>query len=79
MGGGAPNDDRHQRSLLLAVGVSDPLTAPLRDVIARHDLTARKALGQHFLLDLNLTGRIAALAAPLAGVNVIEVGPGPGG
>jgi len=64
---------------LLAVGVSDPLTAPLRDIIARHDLSARKALGQHFLLDLNLTARIAALAAPLAGVNVIEVGPGPGG
>ena len=52
---------------------------PLRDVIARHGLAARKALGQHFLLDLNLTARIAAAAAPLAGVHVIEIGPGPGG
>lgn len=60
-------------------GAPDPLTAPLRDIIARHDLAARKALGQHFLLDANLTTRIAALAAPLAGVHAIEVGPGPGG
>ncbi len=52
---------------------------PLRDVIARHGLSTRKALGQHFLLDLNLTRRIARAAAPLAGVTVIEVGPGPGG
>jgi 16S rRNA (adenine1518-N6/adenine1519-N6)-dimethyltransferase len=56
----------------------DPLAEPLREVIARHALAARKALGQHFLLDLNLTARIAA-AAPLAGAHVIEVGPGPGG
>ncbi len=52
---------------------------PLRDVIARHGLSTRKALGQHFLLDLNLTRRIVRAAAPLAGVTVIEVGPGPGG
>ncbi|MEC4594632.1 MULTISPECIES: 16S rRNA (adenine(1518)-N(6)/adenine(1519)-N(6))-dimethyltransferase RsmA [Nitrospirillum] len=52
---------------------------PLRDVIARFDLGARKALGQHFLLDLNLTARVAAAAGDLAGVTVIEVGPGPGG
>jgi 16S rRNA (adenine1518-N6/adenine1519-N6)-dimethyltransferase len=52
---------------------------PLRDVIRRHDLSARKSLGQNFLLDLNLTGRIARAAGPLAGVTVIEVGPGPGG
>ncbi|MBB5751487.1 16S rRNA (adenine(1518)-N(6)/adenine(1519)-N(6))-dimethyltransferase RsmA [Prosthecomicrobium pneumaticum] len=52
---------------------------PLRDVIARHGLQALKALGQNFLLDLNLTGRIARAAGPLAGVTVIEVGPGPGG
>ena len=51
----------------------------LRDVIARHGLDARRSLGQHFLLDLNLTGRIAGLAGPLAGRHVIEVGPGPGG
>jgi len=52
---------------------------PLRDVIRRHDLSARKSLGQNFLLDLNLTGRIARAAGPLAGVIAIEVGPGPGG
>ena len=52
---------------------------PLRDVIATHGLQAMKALGQNFLLDLNLTGRIARAAGPLAGVTVIEVGPGPGG
>jgi 16S rRNA (adenine1518-N6/adenine1519-N6)-dimethyltransferase len=52
---------------------------PLREVIARHGLTARKALGQNFLLDLNLTARIARVSGPLAGVTVVEVGPGPGG
>jgi 16S rRNA (adenine1518-N6/adenine1519-N6)-dimethyltransferase len=52
---------------------------PLREVIRRHDLRARKSLGQNFLLDLNLTARIARAAGPLDGVTVIEVGPGPGG
>jgi 16S rRNA (adenine1518-N6/adenine1519-N6)-dimethyltransferase len=52
---------------------------PLRTVIAQHGLTARKGLGQNFLLDLNLTGRIARSALPLEGHTVIEVGPGPGG
>jgi 16S rRNA (adenine1518-N6/adenine1519-N6)-dimethyltransferase len=52
---------------------------PLREVIAAHGLDARKRLGQHFLLDLNLTRRIARAAAPLADGTVIEVGPGPGG
>jgi 16S rRNA (adenine1518-N6/adenine1519-N6)-dimethyltransferase len=52
---------------------------PLRDVIRRHDLAARKSLGQNFLLDLNLTGRIARAAAPLDHVHVVEIGPGPGG
>src|SRR5215210_7866744 len=52
---------------------------PLRDVIRRHDLAAKKSLGQNFLLDLNLTGRIARAAGPLDGVTVFEVGPGPGG
>jgi 16S rRNA (adenine1518-N6/adenine1519-N6)-dimethyltransferase len=52
---------------------------PLREAIRRHGLTARKSLGQNFLLDLNLTGRIARAAGPLAGVTVLEVGPGPGG
>jgi 16S rRNA (adenine1518-N6/adenine1519-N6)-dimethyltransferase len=52
---------------------------PLRDIIRRHQLSARKSLGQNFLLDLNLTSRIARAAGPLPGVTVIEVGPGPGG
>ena len=52
---------------------------PLRDVIARHDLQAQKALGQNFLFDLNLTSRIARSAGPLDNVTVLEVGPGPGG
>lgn len=52
---------------------------PLRDVIARHGLDARKALGQNFLLDLNLTQKIARTAGSLEGVTVFEVGPGPGG
>ena len=52
---------------------------PLREVIARHGLMAKKALGQNFLLDLNLTARIARQAGPLEGHDVVEVGPGPGG
>lgn len=52
---------------------------PLREVIARHGLSARKSLGQNFLLDLNLTGRIARAGAPLAETEVVEIGPGPGG
>ena len=52
---------------------------PLRDVIRRHDLRAKKSLGQNFLLDLNLTARIARAAGPLADVTIVEVGPGPGG
>src|SRR5262245_5786220 len=52
---------------------------PLREVIRRHDLAARKSLGQNFLLDLNLTARIARAAGPLDAVTVVEVGPGPGG
>jgi 16S rRNA (adenine1518-N6/adenine1519-N6)-dimethyltransferase len=52
---------------------------PLRETIAAHGLDARKRLGQHFLLDLNLTRRIARAAAPLGEGTVIEVGPGPGG
>ncbi len=56
-----------------------PDLPPLRDVIAKHGLRAKRSLGQNFLLDLNLTGKIARGAGDLAGVNVIEIGPGPGG
>ena len=59
-------------------GVKDGLP-PLRDVIRRHGLAAKKSLGQNFLFDLNLTERIARAAAPLADATVYEVGPGPGG
>ncbi|MFA8440538.1 16S rRNA (adenine(1518)-N(6)/adenine(1519)-N(6))-dimethyltransferase RsmA [Yoonia sp.] len=52
---------------------------PLRDVIATHELAAKKSLGQNFLLDLNLTAKIARLAGDLSGADVLEIGPGPGG
>ncbi|HVY14215.1 MAG TPA: 16S rRNA (adenine(1518)-N(6)/adenine(1519)-N(6))-dimethyltransferase RsmA [Rhodopila sp.] len=58
---------------------SPPKLPPLRDVIARHGLNARHALGQHFLLDGNLTDRIVREAGDLTGRHVIEIGPGPGG
>ena len=63
-------DDRH--------GADDALP-PLRDVIARHGIAAKKSLGQNFLLDLNLTRRIARAAGPLEATTVYEIGPGPGG
>ncbi|MBL1404588.1 MAG: 16S rRNA (adenine(1518)-N(6)/adenine(1519)-N(6))-dimethyltransferase RsmA [Rhizobiales bacterium] len=52
---------------------------PLREVVERHELMAKKALGQNFLFDLNLTSRIARQAGNLEGYDVIEIGPGPGG
>jgi 16S rRNA (adenine1518-N6/adenine1519-N6)-dimethyltransferase len=52
---------------------------PLRDVIERHGLQAKKSLGQNFLLDLNLTGKVARAAGDLSQATVVEVGPGPGG
>ena len=52
---------------------------PLREVIARHGLTAKKSLGQNFILDLNVTRRIARTAGPFDGMEVIEIGSGPGG
>jgi 16S rRNA (adenine1518-N6/adenine1519-N6)-dimethyltransferase len=52
---------------------------PLRDVIATHQLSAKKSLGQNFLLDLNLTAKIARKAGDLSGSDVLEIGPGPGG
>lgn len=59
--------------------MTDDGLPPLREVIARHGLQARKNLGQNFLFDLNLTRRIARAAQPLDGFTVIEIGPGPGG
>ncbi len=61
--------------------MSDPSDSlpPLREVIRRHGLVAKKSLGQNFLFDLNLAARIARAAEPLAGVTVLEIGPGPGG
>jgi 16S rRNA (adenine1518-N6/adenine1519-N6)-dimethyltransferase len=52
---------------------------PLREVIAKYDLAARRSLGQNFLLDLNLTAKIARAAGDLGAGSVIEIGPGPGG
>lgn len=52
---------------------------PLRDVIARHEIGARKSLGQHFLLDLNMCRKIVRAAGPLGDGTVVEIGPGPGG
>lgn len=59
--------------------MSDDGLPPLREVIAEHGLDARKSLGQHFLLDLNLTRRIARVAGDLSRHDTIEIGPGPGG
>ena len=60
-------------------GEPPPALPPLREVIRRHELAAKRALGQHFLLDSNLTDRIARAAGDLTACSVIEIGPGPGG
>jgi 16S rRNA (adenine1518-N6/adenine1519-N6)-dimethyltransferase len=52
---------------------------PLREIVARHGIAAQKSLGQHFLFDLNLTRRVVSAAGDLSGINVVEVGAGPGG
>jgi len=59
--------------------MSEPELPPLRDVISRHDLAAKKSFGQHFLLDLNLTAKIASLAGDMSKASALEIGPGPGG
>ena len=65
---------------MIAAAESDAVSLPpLRDVIERFELSVRRSLGQHFLLDPNLTGRIARSARIASGANVLEVGPGPGG
>lgn len=62
------------------MAAADPSGLPrLREIIARHDIAAKKSLGQNFILDLNLTRRIARAAGPLDQGTVIEIGPGPGG
>ncbi len=63
----------------LRSNVSPDGLAPLREVIRRYDLAAKKSLGQNFILDLNLTRRIARAGGPITGRTVVEVGPGPGG
>ncbi|MBU0781874.1 MAG: 16S rRNA (adenine(1518)-N(6)/adenine(1519)-N(6))-dimethyltransferase, partial [Alphaproteobacteria bacterium] len=52
---------------------------PLRSVIETHGIAAKKSLGQNFLLDLNLTAKIARMAGDLKGSDILEIGPGPGG
>jgi 16S rRNA (adenine1518-N6/adenine1519-N6)-dimethyltransferase len=74
-----PAPDRRVTKPPTAADHASPDLPPLRDVIAAHGLRAIKGLGQHFLLDLNLTGRIARAAGALTDAAVIEVGPGPGG
>ncbi len=59
--------------------MAEPNLPPLRDVIVRHDLRAKKSLGQNFLLDLNLTAKIARSAGRLEDTTILEIGPGPGG
>ncbi|WP_294537576.1 16S rRNA (adenine(1518)-N(6)/adenine(1519)-N(6))-dimethyltransferase RsmA [uncultured Rhodoblastus sp.] len=56
-----------------------PPLPPLREVVATHGLAAKKSLGQNFLFDLNLTGKIARAAGPLSEATILEIGPGPGG
>jgi 16S rRNA (adenine1518-N6/adenine1519-N6)-dimethyltransferase len=69
-----PDEDAAMRA-----GASPDGLPPLREVIRALGLSAKKSLGQNFILDLNLTRRIARAAGPLAGRTVVEVGPGPGG
>ena len=70
---------RHPRAWVKRMADDTPPLPPIREVIARHGLSASKALGQNFLLDEQLLGRIAAIPGDLAGARVLEVGPGPGG
>lgn len=72
--GGHPLGQSPQRT-----GASPDGLPPLREVISAHELAPKKSLGQNFLLDLNLTRRIARLGGPLEGCTVVEIGPGPGG
>lgn len=81
----APEDDkRGDGTSKVACTVSTPIAQgdclpPLREVIRQYGLSARKSLSQNFILDLNLTRRIARIAGPLAGNTIVEIGAGPGG
>ncbi len=61
------------------MALSQPKLPPLREVIARYNLSARRSLGQHYLLDLNITDRMVRAAGDLTQSHVVEIGPGPGG
>ncbi len=84
-GSGTGNPSSLEAAIKLAARLSQQRMSaidglpPLRDVIRRHELNAKKSLGQNFLLDLNLTSRIARAGGSLDGITVIEVGAGPGG
>lgn len=77
--GSKPSSTNADVDRLQAARTGDDGLPPLRDVIAEHGLSAKKSLGQNFILDLNLTRRIARAAGPLDEVCVVEIGPGPGG
>lgn len=77
--GSATDEDENEPVEALRSNASPDGLPPLREVIRRHDLAAKKSLGQNFILDLNLTRRIARAGGPIDGRTVIEVGPGPGG
>src|SRR5438045_802808 len=80
--GSAREVRRHRTSRRAEDGtVTQPIDEPppLREIIRRYGLSARKSLGQNFLLDLNLAARIARAAGPLDTITVLEIGPGPGG
>lgn len=75
---GLPDNDNNSM-LAAGVGRTPDGLPPLRDVIATYELAPKKSLGQNFLLDLNLTRKLARAAGPLHGRTVVEIGPGPGG
>lgn len=79
MSDGRPQRPDEAAPALAPSGASPDGLPPLREVIQGLELSAKKSLGQNFILDLNLTRRIARVAAPLSDVTVVEVGPGPGG
>ncbi len=78
---GAADDDALRRRLPAPgrLALAEDGLPPLRDVVRAYNIEPAKALGQNFLFDLNLTGRIARQASPLGGRHVVEIGPGPGG